>query len=184
MRYPTSSFTLTSDPRAAACPATLGERRFMPTYTSKSGRPSANAYSPFNVHIGRRRRRAGAEGRRRDPAEGAFRQNRRHPLLLGGGDHRRGWPRPAPPSWPRRAVRPTARSVTRPLPRAAAATRSRSPARPTSPALTRARRSRWWSSPRPSPAPTTSAPSWSGSRSRSTRKRPRPPHPFRLPGRR
>ncbi len=43
-----------------------------------------------------RRRRAGAEGRQRHPAEGADRQTRRHPLLLGGGNR-------APPRQQRRS---------------------------------------------------------------------------------
>jgi hypothetical protein len=50
---PESSFTLTSDPQGGSCPATLGERKFAPTYTSKSDSSKANAYSPFRVHIGR-----------------------------------------------------------------------------------------------------------------------------------
>ncbi len=50
---PTSSFTLTSDPTGGACPATLAGRRFIPTYTEKSDNPTANAYSPFRVHIAR-----------------------------------------------------------------------------------------------------------------------------------
>jgi hypothetical protein len=51
---PESSFTLTSDPSGGPCPNTLGERKFVPEYTSKSDNPKANAYSPFRVHIGRK----------------------------------------------------------------------------------------------------------------------------------
>jgi hypothetical protein len=50
---PSSEFTLTSDPKGGSCPATLGARKFAPTYTSKSDSNTANAYSPFRVHIGR-----------------------------------------------------------------------------------------------------------------------------------
>jgi len=51
--HPTSSFTLTSDPQGGACPATLAERRFSPTYDGRSDSTQANAYSAFRVHIGR-----------------------------------------------------------------------------------------------------------------------------------
>jgi hypothetical protein len=51
---PSNSFTLTSDPSTGgACPNTLGERRFVPDYTTKSDSSTANAFSPFHVHIGR-----------------------------------------------------------------------------------------------------------------------------------
>ena len=51
---PTSSFTLTTDPGGGSCPTSLAARRFVPEYTSKSDNTSANAYSPFHVHIGRK----------------------------------------------------------------------------------------------------------------------------------
>ena len=52
-KEPSSGFTLTSDPGGGTCPATLGARRFTPTYTAKSTNTQAGAYSPFAVHLGR-----------------------------------------------------------------------------------------------------------------------------------
>jgi hypothetical protein len=51
---PSSSFTLTTDPSGGACPNTLAARKFAPSYTSRSDSSTANAYSPFHVHIGRK----------------------------------------------------------------------------------------------------------------------------------
>jgi hypothetical protein len=48
-----SSFTLSSVPGGGTCPTTLAARKFAPSYTAKSKNNKANAYSPFNVHIGR-----------------------------------------------------------------------------------------------------------------------------------
>lgn len=48
-----SSFTLSSIPGGGTCPTTLAARPFAPSYTAKSKNNKANAYSPFNVHIGR-----------------------------------------------------------------------------------------------------------------------------------
>lgn len=50
---PTSSFTLTSDPSGGACPKTLGERPFAPSYKVASDSTAAGAYSTFRVNIGR-----------------------------------------------------------------------------------------------------------------------------------
>jgi hypothetical protein len=50
---PSSSYSLSLDPKGGLCPNTLGERKFAPTYTSKSDSNKANAYSPYRVHIGR-----------------------------------------------------------------------------------------------------------------------------------
>jgi hypothetical protein len=50
---PTSTFSLGQDPKGGSCPLTLGERKFAPTYVSKSDRNKANAYSPYRIHIGR-----------------------------------------------------------------------------------------------------------------------------------
>lgn len=48
-----SKFTLSSIPGGGTCPTTLAARPFAPSYTAKSKNNKANAYSPFNVHIGR-----------------------------------------------------------------------------------------------------------------------------------
>jgi hypothetical protein len=48
-----SKFTLSSDPGGGACPQTLAERKFAPSYTAKTDSPAAGQYSPFRVHIGR-----------------------------------------------------------------------------------------------------------------------------------
>lgn len=47
------SFTLSSVPGGGACPTTLAERKFTPSYDAATGTPKAGAYSPFRVHIGR-----------------------------------------------------------------------------------------------------------------------------------
>jgi hypothetical protein len=50
---PTSVFSLGQDPKGGSCPQTLGERKFAPTYVSKSDTNKANAYTPYKIHIGR-----------------------------------------------------------------------------------------------------------------------------------
>jgi hypothetical protein len=50
---PTASFTLTADPQGGACPASLGARRFTPSYDGRSDSTQANAYSAFRVNIDR-----------------------------------------------------------------------------------------------------------------------------------
>jgi hypothetical protein len=52
-RNPSSGFTLSTAPGGGACPATMAERPFAPSYTAKSDSTKANAYSPFRVNIGR-----------------------------------------------------------------------------------------------------------------------------------
>jgi len=52
-KTPDSKFTPTSAPNGGACPATMAERPFAPSYTAKSDSEKANAYSPFRVNIGR-----------------------------------------------------------------------------------------------------------------------------------
>jgi hypothetical protein len=49
-----SSVTLSSDPTGGACPATLAERKFTPTYKAAPESTQGGAYSPFHVLIGRR----------------------------------------------------------------------------------------------------------------------------------
>jgi hypothetical protein len=48
-----ASFTLSAFPGGAACPTTMAERPFKPTYEAVSKKSKAGAYSPFRVHIGR-----------------------------------------------------------------------------------------------------------------------------------
>ena len=50
---PTANTTLTNVPGGGACPTSLGERKFTPSYTVKSDSMEAGKYSPFQVHIGR-----------------------------------------------------------------------------------------------------------------------------------
>jgi hypothetical protein len=50
---PESSYSLGQDPKGGSCPKTLAERKFAPTYVSKSDTNQANAYSPYRIHIGR-----------------------------------------------------------------------------------------------------------------------------------
>ena len=52
-RAPSSSFTPSTAPGGGKCPTTLAERPFTPSYTAKSDRTKAGAYSPFRVRIGR-----------------------------------------------------------------------------------------------------------------------------------
>jgi hypothetical protein len=49
-----STVTLSSDPTGGACPATMAERKFAPTYKAAPESTQAGAYSPFHVLIGRR----------------------------------------------------------------------------------------------------------------------------------
>jgi hypothetical protein len=49
-----SSVTLTADPTGGACPATMAERKFAPSYKANVDSTKAGAYSPFHVRIGRR----------------------------------------------------------------------------------------------------------------------------------
>jgi hypothetical protein len=48
-----SSVTLTTDPNGGACPQTLAERKFAPSYKAHTDSTKAGAYSPFRVRIGR-----------------------------------------------------------------------------------------------------------------------------------
>jgi hypothetical protein len=48
-----SSVTLTTDPNGGACPKTMAERKFAPSYSAKTNSTKARAYSPFRVRIGR-----------------------------------------------------------------------------------------------------------------------------------
>ncbi|HEX6152092.1 MAG TPA: hypothetical protein VFZ19_01085 [Solirubrobacterales bacterium] len=48
-----SSVTLSTDPNGGACPKTMAERKFAPTYSAKTNSTKARAYSPFRVRIGR-----------------------------------------------------------------------------------------------------------------------------------
>jgi hypothetical protein len=52
-KNPSSGFTLSTAPGGGTCPTTLAERPFTPTYTAKSNKTKAGAYSPFRVNIGR-----------------------------------------------------------------------------------------------------------------------------------
>ena len=111
-QHPTSSLSLAQDPKGGSCPKTLAERKFAPAYTSKSDTQPGQRLQPVPGPHRPRRRRAGAQGRRRDPAEGAGGQDRRHPVLPGRRDRGGGGEAPAPPSWPARAARRQARSAT------------------------------------------------------------------------
>lgn len=48
-----SKVTLTTDPSGGACPKTMAERKFAPSYKANTNSTKAGAYSPFHVHIGR-----------------------------------------------------------------------------------------------------------------------------------
>jgi hypothetical protein len=48
---PKSTVTLTSDPTGGACPKTMAERKFTPSYNAKPDSTKAGAYSPFHVLI-------------------------------------------------------------------------------------------------------------------------------------
>lgn len=50
---PKSKVTLTSDPNGGACPATMAQRKFAPSYKANTNSTKAGAYSPFHVRIGR-----------------------------------------------------------------------------------------------------------------------------------
>jgi hypothetical protein len=49
-----SSVTLSTDPTGGACPKTMAERKFTPTYKAAPESTQGGAYSPFHVLIGRR----------------------------------------------------------------------------------------------------------------------------------
>jgi hypothetical protein len=49
----TSSVTLSTDPTGGACPKTMAERKFAPSYKANTDSTKAGAYSPFHVRIGR-----------------------------------------------------------------------------------------------------------------------------------
>ena len=146
--------TLTSDPGGGTCPKTLAERPFAPSYTAKSDSTKAGAYSPFQVHIGRpdgqqelkvvnvtlpkglTGKLAGipycseAELAAAAASSGKAEQAQLQ-LLVGKPDRERRRPRPGTGSGAAQARR---QGVTSPVP-------------------TRARRSRWRSSPRRSSGP-------------------------------
>jgi hypothetical protein len=48
-----STVTLSTDPTGGACPKTMAERKFAPTYTSRTDSTKAGTYSPLRVRIGR-----------------------------------------------------------------------------------------------------------------------------------
>jgi hypothetical protein len=48
-----SSVTLSTDPTGGACPKTMAERKFAPSYKANTDSTKAGAYSPFHVRIGR-----------------------------------------------------------------------------------------------------------------------------------
>jgi hypothetical protein len=50
----TSSVSLSTDPTGGACPKTMAERKFAPTYKANSDSTKGGAYSPFHVRIARR----------------------------------------------------------------------------------------------------------------------------------
>jgi len=50
----TSQFTLTTAPGGGACPKTLAERPFDPSYSSGPQGKTAGEFSPFELHLGRR----------------------------------------------------------------------------------------------------------------------------------
>jgi hypothetical protein len=52
-KKPGDEFTLTTEPGGGTCPKTLAERKFAPSYDTKSDSTQGGAYAPFRVHIGR-----------------------------------------------------------------------------------------------------------------------------------
>jgi hypothetical protein len=52
-KEPSASFTLSSVPGGGTCPTTLAQRKFLPSYTTKTDNSQGGAFSPFRVHIGR-----------------------------------------------------------------------------------------------------------------------------------
>jgi len=50
----TSSVSLTDDPTGGACPKSMAERKFTPSYNAKTDSTKAGAYSPFHVLIAKR----------------------------------------------------------------------------------------------------------------------------------
>ena len=71
---------------AAACPTTLAAAQVRAGLHGEIRQHQGRCLQPVPRPHRPPRRPAGAEGRQRHPAEGADRQTRRHPLLLGGGD--------------------------------------------------------------------------------------------------
>jgi hypothetical protein len=51
--HPGDSFTLTSVPGGGACPTTMAQRAFLPSYTAKPDTTQGGAFTPLRVHIGR-----------------------------------------------------------------------------------------------------------------------------------
>jgi len=49
-----STVTLSTDPTSGACPKTMAERKFAPTYKANPDSTKGGAYSPFHVRIARR----------------------------------------------------------------------------------------------------------------------------------
>jgi hypothetical protein len=49
----TSKVTLSTDPSGGACPQTMAQRKFAPSYKAKTDNTKAGKYTPFRVHIGR-----------------------------------------------------------------------------------------------------------------------------------
>lgn len=49
-----ATVNLSSDPSGGACPKTMAERKFAPSYKANADGTQAGAYSPFHVRIGRR----------------------------------------------------------------------------------------------------------------------------------
>lgn len=52
-KTPDSKFTPSSAPGGGACPTTMADRPFAPSYSAKSDSTKANAYSPFRVNVAR-----------------------------------------------------------------------------------------------------------------------------------
>jgi hypothetical protein len=50
---PKSKVTMVTDPNGGACPATMAQRKFAPSYKANTDSTKAGAYSPFHVRIGR-----------------------------------------------------------------------------------------------------------------------------------
>jgi hypothetical protein len=49
----TATVALSTDPGGGACPKTLAQRKFTPSYSAKTDSAKAGSYSPLRVHIGR-----------------------------------------------------------------------------------------------------------------------------------
>ena len=87
---PSSKIVFADAPGGGPCPKTLGERPFGPSFEARPQGTKAGAFSPVSLERRQGRRAAGAEGRRPHPGPGDDRQARRHSLLPGGRDRRRG----------------------------------------------------------------------------------------------